>query len=48
MGTAEPRTLYGRVAIITGASRGFSRDIAVRFAADGAMAALLAAGKESV
>jgi citronellol/citronellal dehydrogenase len=42
VGTRDPRTLKDRVVVITGASRGIGRDIAVRAAADGASVALLA------
>jgi citronellol/citronellal dehydrogenase len=42
VGTLAPRTLKDRVVVVTGASRGIGRDIAVRAAADGAMVALLA------
>jgi NAD(P)-dependent dehydrogenase (short-subunit alcohol dehydrogenase family) len=38
----DPRTLADRVVLVTGASRGIGREIAVRAAADGAMVALLA------
>jgi citronellol/citronellal dehydrogenase len=39
---AEPRSLRGRVVVVTGASRGIGAAIAVRAAADGATVALLA------
>jgi citronellol/citronellal dehydrogenase len=39
---ADPRTLKGRVIVVTGASRGIGAAIAVRAAADGAAVALLA------
>ncbi|TGD87070.1 SDR family NAD(P)-dependent oxidoreductase [Mycolicibacterium sp. CH28] len=42
MNNATPRTLRDRVVIVTGASRGIGREIAVRAAADGANVALLA------
>jgi NAD(P)-dependent dehydrogenase (short-subunit alcohol dehydrogenase family) len=42
VGTCDPRTLKDRVVVVTGASRGIGRDIAVRAAADGASVALLA------
>jgi NAD(P)-dependent dehydrogenase (short-subunit alcohol dehydrogenase family) len=38
----DPRTLADRAVLVTGASRGIGREIAVRAAADGAMVALLA------
>jgi citronellol/citronellal dehydrogenase len=38
----DPRTLADRVVLVTGASRGIGRAVAVRAAADGAMVALLA------
>jgi citronellol/citronellal dehydrogenase len=38
----DPRTLADRVVLVTGASRGIGREIAVRAATDGAMVALLA------
>jgi len=40
--TGRPRTLKDRVVVVTGASRGIGREIAVRAAADGASVALLA------
>jgi NAD(P)-dependent dehydrogenase (short-subunit alcohol dehydrogenase family) len=40
--TIDPRTLKDRVVVVTGASRGIGRDIAVRAASDGAALALLA------
>lgn len=42
MGDPDPRTLKNRVVVVTGASRGIGRDVAVRAAADGAAVALLA------
>ncbi|WP_407665025.1 SDR family oxidoreductase [Mycolicibacterium pulveris] len=42
MGNDETRTLEGRVALVTGASRGIGREIAVRAGRDGAKVALLA------
>lgn len=42
MGHPDRRTLADRVVLVTGASRGIGREIAVRAAADGAMVALLA------
>ncbi|MDT5137087.1 MAG: citronellol/citronellal dehydrogenase [Mycobacterium sp.] len=42
MATIDPRTLKDRVVVVTGASRGIGRDIAVRAASDGAALALLA------
>jgi citronellol/citronellal dehydrogenase len=42
VGTRGPRTLKDRVVVVTGASRGIGRDIAIRAAADGASVALLA------
>jgi citronellol/citronellal dehydrogenase len=39
---SDPRTLKDRVVVVTGASRGIGREIAVRAAADGASVALLA------
>ena len=42
MGSLGPRTLKDRVVVVTGASRGIGREIAVRAAADGAAVALLA------
>ncbi|MGO9155377.1 SDR family NAD(P)-dependent oxidoreductase, partial [Mycobacterium sp.] len=42
MGDDLRPTLAGRVVVVTGASRGIGRDIAVRVAADGARVALLA------
>ncbi|MDT5046279.1 MAG: citronellol/citronellal dehydrogenase [Mycobacterium sp.] len=42
MGQPDPRTLTNRVVLVTGASRGIGRAIAVRVAADGARVALLA------
>lgn len=42
MNSAPLRTLRDRVVIVTGASRGIGRDIAIRAAADGAKVALLA------
>jgi citronellol/citronellal dehydrogenase len=42
LGHPDPRTLADRVVLVTGASRGIGREIAVRAAADGAMVALLA------
>jgi citronellol/citronellal dehydrogenase len=42
VGFLDPRTLRGRVIVVTGASRGIGRDIAVRAAADGAAVVLLA------
>jgi citronellol/citronellal dehydrogenase len=42
VGTGDPRNLKDRVVVVTGASRGIGRDIAVRAAADGACVALLA------
>ena len=42
MGHPDPRSLADRVVLVTGASRGIGREIAVRAAADGAMVALLA------
>ena len=42
MGTLGPRTLKDRVVVVTGASRGIGREIAIRAAADGAAVALLA------
>jgi NAD(P)-dependent dehydrogenase (short-subunit alcohol dehydrogenase family) len=42
VGTLGPRTLKDRVVVVTGASRGIGREIAVRAASDGASVALLA------
>jgi citronellol/citronellal dehydrogenase len=42
LGQPDPRTLTNRVVLVTGASRGIGRAIAVRVAADGARVALLA------
>ena len=42
MGILGPRTLKDRVVVVTGASRGIGREIAVRAALDGAAVALLA------
>jgi citronellol/citronellal dehydrogenase len=42
VGESDGRTLQGRVVVVTGASRGIGREIAVRAAADGARVALLA------
>jgi citronellol/citronellal dehydrogenase len=42
VGTLGPRTLKDRIVVVTGASRGIGREIAVRAAADGAFVALLA------
>jgi citronellol/citronellal dehydrogenase len=42
VGFPDPRTLRDRVIVVTGASRGIGRNIAVRAAADGALVALLA------
>ncbi|MGH3638686.1 MAG: SDR family oxidoreductase [Mycobacterium sp.] len=42
MSKPDPRTLSGRVVVVTGASRGIGAAIAVRAAADGAAVALLA------
>ncbi len=42
MNNSTPRTLNNRVVVITGASRGIGREIAIRAAADGAHVALLA------
>src|ERR1700758_3489958 len=42
VGSDSRRSLTGRVVVVTGASRGIGRDIAVRVAADGARVALLA------
>ena len=42
MGTLGPRTLKDRVVVVTGASRGIGREIAIRAASDGAAVALLA------
>ncbi|MGX9787845.1 SDR family oxidoreductase [Mycobacterium sp. MMS18-G62] len=42
MGKTVPRTLKDRIVLITGASRGIGREIAVRAASDGAALALLA------
>jgi citronellol/citronellal dehydrogenase len=42
VGSPDPRTLRDRVVVVTGASRGIGRAIAIRAAADGAAVALLA------
>lgn len=42
MGAVDVRSLQGRVVVVTGASRGIGRDIALRLAAAGASLALLA------
>lgn len=42
MSSSQARSLQGRVILVTGASRGIGREIAVRVAADGATVALLA------
>jgi citronellol/citronellal dehydrogenase len=42
VGNPDPRTLTDRVVVVTAASRGIGRDMAIRAATDGASVALLA------
>jgi citronellol/citronellal dehydrogenase len=42
VGSSLPRNLKDRIVVVTGASRGIGREIAIRAGADGASVALLA------